>query len=1384
MIEPKSNAKALHSFPLKDFGGGINTDTPGTDTELVQCLNAILDSKGIPETRGGSKCLNVDAPIGYQEKEVWGYLFGCDEDENEYTSSFLTGGAIAASAYNGDAAKTVDGLPATYWQAKDLYAWSESYDSAATTINCQAFFLGKLYVGANNGNIYVFDGTTWSLSYDSIYSSVTSLCVFNGKLFAGYYYNSTYINIDVTSDGVNWGIASRQNIGLPWLTYINSMVVQGSYIYISVTQYQVLRSLDGYTWSFTAAQDGPGDGGMWGSVTSQLVSFAGSLYRIFTDATYKHIRKFSGTSWSTVYTATDALYCGYSWDSKLYIGDINGKIFASANGADYTEVEDLGDNTITAFVEYGTKLLVAYGSVIYETSNGTDWTEFYSAASTIYTMIVFKWTVFHDDSLFIGIGTTGKVLAYENTVSYTDGWLKYTLAATKTARKLTITPYNSGVRLFTLYGSNDDITYTSIYSSICDAGNVKQEFTFANATAYLYYKLMINTAYGSYFISVNEWELMELTASTDMNYYIFNKIAKDIIRKVVFPTLNSMLSFVTYWKAKNLNWADTYYCTASDFDITDNGDVSEKVIAEGEFTIDNFSEAILDGKINEWMSVFSLLKEEENNAMFGIPQAWKITLENMGATSMHELKRRDLKQTYSYDEATGIFSNADLEPKQYIQNKFVFVTADNALLTANIADDLIISGFNVLGTGLKRGAKPSWDNFQNRAFMVNGCEDDCNLIWTDGEEVYRIGLVAPTEIPIFSSSPTTGGFMSDGTYYFKYAYHRTTHGTNDSNFSPELAVTLAGEITLTGSIDTTASTSVVGVGTLFTTELEVGDKIKVNEEIRTVDLITDNTHLRVTFAFTDMANDTDPKKVDLDTQCVILTVNPSSDPQVDKIYLYRSKVNDYLFYKCAEIDNVYDANDAGAVLPITALVNDNSMGVGSLASDDNDLPPNAKFFTIGGDRAWYATNSGVYYSKKGFPEKVPIENYIPVNEDDGELVMGMRVTTTWLIVGKETKMFAIDVNNPDSLNAILISDTLGIVDNKTFQTIEGELAIWVSQLGPCVSDGVSVVLITKGRQNNEGLIIGKIFNDFVNNYDHTRKEETFGIYYPKRQQYWCHVPYVGGYNRLWIYDIQKKIFYKNTFPIEPENFFLLTDSDNVQQLISTFTQIETAKYYGYFVLYDDETDLRDVSAVTLARVETKTDIPMDIITVWNCFGLAERIKSFRMIYTEMYASAATTATISCGIDYKRMERVEVALSGSIDTTASVNVVGVGTCFLTQLIVGDSIVVGTETRVVATITDNTHLTVTVAFSNQPNDTSPVKLAPGIHSATITHPGEVGTAPTAGKDEVEGYDFGRTRSIPSPVDGVGTYYSIRFQHTGHVKVKLFGFTIMFRLRGARP
>lgn len=61
---------------------------------------------------------------------------------------------------------------------------------------------------------------------------------------------------------------------------------------------------------------------------------------------------------------------------------------------------------------------------------------------------------------------------------------------------------------------------------------------------------------------------------------------------------------------------------------------------------------------------------------------------------------------------------------------------------------------------------------------------------------------------------------------------------------------------LTGSIDATASTSVVGVGTLFTTELVAGNSILVSGEERVVATIVDDLTLTITVAFTSLVNDT------------------------------------------------------------------------------------------------------------------------------------------------------------------------------------------------------------------------------------------------------------------------------------------------------------------------------------------------------------------------------------------------------------------------------------------------------------------------------------------------------------------------------------------------
>jgi hypothetical protein len=66
---------------------------------------------------------------------------------------------------------------------------------------------------------------------------------------------------------------------------------------------------------------------------------------------------------------------------------------------------------------------------------------------------------------------------------------------------------------------------------------------------------------------------------------------------------------------------------------------------------------------------------------------------------------------------------------------------------------------------------------------------------------------------------------------------------------------------LAGSIVTNASTSVVGVLTLFTTKLVIGDSILVSGETREVSEIIDNLNLRVTVAFSNTTTDTSAERI-------------------------------------------------------------------------------------------------------------------------------------------------------------------------------------------------------------------------------------------------------------------------------------------------------------------------------------------------------------------------------------------------------------------------------------------------------------------------------------------------------------------------------------------
>ena len=76
-----------------------------------------------------------------------------------------------------------------------------------------------------------------------------------------------------------------------------------------------------------------------------------------------------------------------------------------------------------------------------------------------------------------------------------------------------------------------------------------------------------------------------------------------------------------------------------------------------------------------------------------------------------------------------------------------------------------------------------------------------------------------------------------------------------------------------------------------------------------------------------------------------------------------------------------------------------------------------------------------------------------------------------------------------------------------------------------------------------------------------------------------------------------------------------------------------------------------------------------------------------------------------GLYIKLTKAATFTLTGSIDPAASVTVPGSGTAFLSEVSIGDEIVVSGETRIVTAIASDTSLTVSVAFSDNSNDTSP-------------------------------------------------------------------------------
>ena len=133
-----------------------------------------------------------------------------------------------------------------------------------------------------------------------------------------------------------------------------------------------------------------------------------------------------------------------------------------------------------------------------------------------------------------------------------------------------------------------------------------------------------------------------------------------------------------------------------------------------------------------------------------------------------------------------------------------------------------------------------------------------------------------------------------------------------------------------------------------------------------------------------------------------------------------------------------------------------------------------------------------------------------------------------------------------------------------------------------------------------------------------------------------------------------------------------------------------------------------VSKISLANIHATHPCTVDLYIEKKLTGKFYLLKGVELpigatlIYEDM---KFVNTTGEFGLYIKLTDGATFTLTGSIDPAASTTVPGVNTLFLSEISVGDEIVVSSETRTVSAIASDTSLTVSAATTNTANDTSP-------------------------------------------------------------------------------
>ena len=140
----------------------------------------------------------------------------------------------------------------------------------------------------------------------------------------------------------------------------------------------------------------------------------------------------------------------------------------------------------------------------------------------------------------------------------------------------------------------------------------------------------------------------------------------------------------------------------------------------------------------------------------------------------------------------------------------------------------------------------------------------------------------------------------------------------------------------------------------------------------------------------------------------------------------------------------------------------------------------------------------------------------------------------------------------------------------------------------------------------------------------------------------------------------------------------------------------------------DNTNVSSISLTNVDSTGTAVDAEVDLYIEKKLTGKFYLLKSIKILYGVTLfhdIKSFNNKSGEFGLYIKLTKGTTFTLTGSINPTASTTLTGSGTAFLSELSVGDEIVVSSETRIVTAIASDTSLTVSVATTDTANDTTP-------------------------------------------------------------------------------